>query len=58
MIGPVVKIDPVSLPRRHNLHWLGMKDYRDLPLFFRLGRCDHAFCDQRRNAFHQSDEDP
>lgn len=34
MIGPVVKIDPDSLPRRHNLHWLGMKDYRDLPSFF------------------------
>lgn len=31
MVGPVVKIDPASLPRRPNLHWLGQRDYRDLP---------------------------
>jgi UDP-galactopyranose mutase len=34
MLGPVVKIDPASLPRGRNLHWLGMRDYRDLPSFF------------------------
>lgn len=34
MVGPVVKIEPASLPRRANLHWLGMKDYRDLPQYF------------------------
>jgi UDP-galactopyranose mutase len=34
MIGPVVKIDPAMLPRRSNIHWLGMKDYRDLPAYF------------------------
>ncbi len=34
MLGPVVKIDPSTLPRRQNLHWLGMKDYRDLPKYF------------------------
>jgi UDP-galactopyranose mutase len=34
MIGPVVKINPESLPRRSNIHWLGMKDYRDLPAYF------------------------
>ncbi len=34
MIGPVVKIDPDSLPRHDNLHWLGLKDYRDLPRYF------------------------
>jgi len=34
MLGPVVKIDPASLPRRSNVHWLGMKDYADLPLYF------------------------
>ncbi|MDP9113245.1 MAG: glycosyltransferase [Acidobacteriota bacterium] len=34
MIGPVVKIDPTSVPRAHNLHWLGMKDYNALPSFF------------------------
>ena len=34
MVGPVVKIDPASLPRRNNLHWLGMKDYAELPHYF------------------------
>jgi glycosyltransferase involved in cell wall biosynthesis len=31
MIGPVVKIDPASLPRRANIHWLGGKSYDELP---------------------------
>jgi UDP-galactopyranose mutase len=31
MVGPVVKIDPASLPQRPNLHWLGMKSYPELP---------------------------
>lgn len=31
MIGPVVKIDPQSLPRPANIHWLGMKTYAELP---------------------------
>ena len=31
MVGPVVKIDPASLPRRHNIHWLGMQSYQVLP---------------------------
>lgn len=31
MIGPVVKIDPATLPRASNIHWLGGRDYRDLP---------------------------
>jgi UDP-galactopyranose mutase len=31
MIGPVVKVDPASLPRRANIHWLGMKSYAELP---------------------------
>jgi UDP-galactopyranose mutase len=34
MLGPVVKIDPTSLPRRGNLHWLGIKNYCDLPDYF------------------------
>jgi len=34
MIGPVVKIAHSTLPRAHNLHWLGMQDYRDLPAYF------------------------
>jgi len=31
MIGPVVKIDPASLPQRPNIHWLGQKHYAELP---------------------------
>jgi glycosyltransferase involved in cell wall biosynthesis len=31
MIGPVVKIDPASLPRRPNIHYLGSKSYGELP---------------------------
>lgn len=33
MIGPVVKIDPASLPRRANIHWLGGKQYAQLPAY-------------------------
>jgi glycosyltransferase involved in cell wall biosynthesis len=33
MIGPVVKIDPASLPRRDNIHWLGPKSYKELPAY-------------------------
>jgi glycosyltransferase involved in cell wall biosynthesis len=31
MLGPVVKIDPKSLPKRDNIHWLGGKKYDELP---------------------------
>ena len=31
MVGPVVKIDPASLPRAANIHWLGQRDYAALP---------------------------
>lgn len=33
MLGPVVKIDPASLPQRPNLHYLGQKQYSDLPAY-------------------------
>lgn len=33
MLGPVIKIEPQDLPRRPNLHWLGRKDYADLPAY-------------------------
>lgn len=33
MIGPVVKIAPSDLPQTHNLHWLGGRDYADLPAY-------------------------
>lgn len=31
LIGPVVKIDPASLPRLNNIHYLGGKSYTQLP---------------------------
>ncbi len=33
MLGPVVKIDPASLPRLPNIHWLGAKPYERLPAY-------------------------
>lgn len=33
LIGPVVKIDPDSLPRQPNLHYLGARDYQTLPAY-------------------------
>jgi UDP-galactopyranose mutase len=33
MIGPVVKIDEASLPRRDNIHYHGIKPYADLPSY-------------------------
>jgi len=41
IIGPVVKIDPATLPRAANLHWLGAKDYSVLPEY--LSGWDAAF---------------
>lgn len=31
LIGPVVKIDPQTLPQRSNIHYLGSKQYTELP---------------------------
>jgi glycosyltransferase involved in cell wall biosynthesis len=33
MIGPVVKIDPAHLPHHANLHYLGGRNYNDLPRY-------------------------
>lgn len=33
LVGPVVKIDPASLPRAANLHYLGQKTYAELPAY-------------------------
>ena len=33
MVGPVVKIDPASLPQAGNVHWLGPKTYDELPAY-------------------------
>ncbi|GGE97358.1 glycosyltransferase family 1 protein [Hymenobacter cavernae] len=35
IIGPVVKIDPNSLPRPANIHYLGGKDYLQLPAYIK-----------------------
>lgn len=35
MIGPVVKVDPASLPVSPNIHWLGQRDYKDLPAYIK-----------------------
>jgi len=33
MIGPVVKIDPANLPKADNIHYLGIKNYQELPAY-------------------------
>lgn len=33
IIGPVVKIDPADLPQRENIHYLGGKQYKELPSY-------------------------
>ena len=33
IIGPVVKIDPLKLPVRPNIHYLGSKPYNELPYY-------------------------
>ena len=34
LLGPVVKIDPALLPQVPNVHYLGMKAYKELPAYF------------------------
>ncbi len=31
LLGPVIKIDPEHLPKKSNIHYLGRKDYKELP---------------------------
>ena len=33
MIGPIAKIDPMTLPSRANIHWLGGRSYAELPAY-------------------------
>jgi UDP-galactopyranose mutase len=47
IIGPVVKIDPDSLPRLPNIHYLGSKSYNELPNY--LGGWDIATIPFLRN---------
>jgi UDP-galactopyranose mutase len=41
IIGPVVKIDPDTLPRQGNIHYIGQRNYKDLPAY--LSGWDVAF---------------
>ncbi len=34
IVGPVVKIDPATLPKGDNVHYLGLKSYKELPAYF------------------------
>jgi UDP-galactopyranose mutase len=47
LLGPVVKIDKESLPRRENVHYLGMQSYEDLPSY--LGNWDVGLLPFARN---------
>jgi glycosyltransferase involved in cell wall biosynthesis len=33
MVGPVVKVDPNELPQGPNIHWLGLRQYSELPSY-------------------------
>jgi UDP-galactopyranose mutase len=47
MVGPVVKIDPATLPRRPNIHYPGGKSYKELPSY--LAGWDAAMLPFARN---------
>jgi UDP-galactopyranose mutase len=47
MVGPVVKISEAALPRRGNLHYLGQKEYANLPEY--LGGWDVCLLPFARN---------
>jgi glycosyltransferase involved in cell wall biosynthesis len=47
-IGPVVKIDPSTLPKRNNIHYLGGKSYDQLPAY--LSGWDVAMMPFAKNA--------
>jgi UDP-galactopyranose mutase len=47
MLGPVVKIEASQLPMRPNIHYLGAKNYKDLPSY--LGGWDVAMLPFARN---------
>jgi UDP-galactopyranose mutase len=48
MLGPIVKIDPETAPRRANLHYLGLRGYMDLPRY--IQGWDVALMPFARNA--------
>ncbi|HET7698741.1 MAG TPA: glycosyltransferase family 1 protein [Vicinamibacterales bacterium] len=47
LLGPIVKIDPAQLPRRPNIHYLGPKQYHELPQY--VGGWDVALLPFARN---------
>jgi UDP-galactopyranose mutase len=47
LIGPVVKIDPATLPQGHNIHYLGKKIYNELPAY--IGNWDVALMPFAKN---------
>ncbi len=47
LLGPVVKIEPSSLPQARNIHYLGQKSYGELPQY--LGGWDAAMLPFARN---------
>lgn len=51
IIGPVVKIDPAVLPQRSNIHYLGGKNYQELPRY--LAGWDVALLPFARNESTQ-----
>jgi len=51
MLGPIVKIDAATLPRRPNIHWLGGKSYDELPDYlagWRIGLMPFALNESTR----------
>ena len=48
MIGPVLRLDPASLPRAANIHWLGGRKYAELPAY--LAGWDAGFMPFARHA--------
>ena len=51
LIGPVVKIDPATLPHTSNIHYLGSKSYDQLPQY--IGGWDVALMPFARNQSTQ-----
>ena len=51
ILGPVVKIDPDTLPRKDNIHYLGSKSYKELPAY--LSGWDIAMIPFARNESTQ-----
>ena len=33
LIGPIIKVDPLMLPKGENIHYLGSKNYKELPAY-------------------------